>query len=50
MITCEFCDDISHCRDCSLGNPCLGCEDYDAEDDACYSDGGCGREDERRRD
>lgn len=37
IIDCKY-----NCRYCALGNPCLGCADYDIENDACTSKGGCG--------
>lgn len=44
MTQCEECQEIGECdcKHCSLGNPCLGCKDYDAENEICKSDGGCG--------
>lgn len=44
MDICETCAEmgIENCKYCSLGNPCLGCEDYDIENDTCKSNGGCG--------
>ena len=36
---CEFCEE--DCKYCYLGNPCLGCTDYDEEKDICKSNGGC---------
>ena len=43
MTQCEMCEEMGNhdCKYCSLGNPCLGCKDYDAENDKCKSDGGC---------
>ncbi len=38
---CDYCYE-HNCKYCSLANPCLGCEDYDIENDECISDGGCG--------
>ena len=39
---CMICMESEHdCRMCSLGNPCLGCEDYDQVNDTCKSNGGC---------
>lgn len=40
MYTCEYC--TFDCRYCPLGNPCLGCADYDPETDTCTSNGACG--------
>ena len=41
---CLFCEsypgDIA-CTRCVWGNPCLGCEDYDFEENTCRSNGGC---------
>lgn len=44
MNICEECEQagIENCKFCSFGNPCLGCEDYDAENDRCTSAGACG--------
>lgn len=40
---CDFCEDEERdCRMCPLGNPCLGCEDYDSRSGICKSNGGCG--------
>lgn len=43
MTQCEICEEMesSDCKYCSLGNPCLNCEDYDVENDTCKSNGGC---------
>lgn len=42
------------CRYCALGNPCIGCDDYDIENDTCTSEGACGakmdEEMERKKD
>ena len=38
---CEFCEETD-CRNCPLGNPCLGCEDYDEDEDDCKVNGICG--------
>lgn len=38
---CLYCEE-PNCIACSYGNPCLGCSDYDRENDACRSSGGCG--------
>lgn len=40
MTECDFCE-VNNCQHCSLGNPCLGCDDYDEENDTCKSYGGC---------
>lgn len=48
-ITCRIsiesgqCDGVNDCKYCRYGNPCLGCDDYDVENDSCKSYGGCGR-------
>lgn len=44
MNQCDICAEmgIMDCKMCRLGNPCLGCEDYDLENDTCKSKGGCG--------
>lgn len=34
----------SDCMICPLGNPCLGCEDYDQINHTCKSNGGCAPE------
>ena len=39
---CDFCmSDECDCIMCKLGNPCLGCEDYDQINYVCKSNGGC---------
>ena len=38
---CDFCEDRD-CMNCSFGNPCLDCEDYDREKQDCTSKGACG--------
>lgn len=38
---CDFCEDMD-CMNCDLGNPCLGCKDYDKEKQDCTSNGACG--------
>ena len=40
---CDECENwgVDVCKLCYLGNPCLGCEDYDEEKDTCKSKGGC---------
>lgn len=40
MYVCDICEERS-CKDCSFGNPCLGCPDYDRTKDDCKSNGGC---------
>lgn len=39
---CDDCIDLD-CMMCYLGNPCLGCEDYDTTEQKCTSDGACGK-------
>ena len=39
-----LCCESPNCIACSYGNSCLGCEDYDRENDTCRSNGGCGGE------
>lgn len=47
---CDFCYE-KDCTMCSLGNPCLGCSDYDIVNDVCITKGGCTRnKDEERTD
>lgn len=42
---CDYClDEERDCKMCSLGNPCLNCEDYDNVSDTCKSNGGCAPE------
>lgn len=40
---CYQCADLGDddCKMCPLGNPCLGCEDYDQINHVCKSNGGC---------
>jgi len=39
---CDYClDEDRDCIICPLGNPCLGCEDYDQINHVCKSNGGC---------
>lgn len=49
MIQCEICHETGdyNCGYCDLGNPCLGCDDYDIENDECKSDGGCADDSEK---
>lgn len=48
---CDYCfDEERDCKMCSLGNPCLNCEDYDTEYDRCKSNGTCYDVAERRTD
>ena len=44
MDTCELCEEYGDhdCKHCSLGNPCIGCADYDMWNDTCTSKGACG--------
>lgn len=41
---CDVCEEIrgEDCLYCSLGNPCLGCDDYDMNAHVCRSNGACG--------
>ena len=43
MSQCDICEEmgVNDCKHCSLGNPCLGCVDYDEYNDTCKSNGGC---------
>lgn len=45
MDVCEICEEVGErdCYHCDLGNPCIGCTDYDEKNDICKSDGGCGK-------
>ena len=38
---CDICKEIGecNCRYCELGNPCIGCGDYDEANDVCKSHG-----------
>ena len=36
------------CQRCYLGNPCIGCGDYDEASGTCKSGGGCGREENEK--
>ena len=40
MYVCDICEDRL-CIDCTFGNPCLGCPDYDRTKDECKSNGAC---------
>lgn len=46
MEVCEYFEWFNEgeqdCINCPLGNPCLGCDDYDAEKHKCRSNGACG--------
>lgn len=33
---------MKDCMNCYLGNPCLGCQDYDKNTNTCTSNGACG--------
>lgn len=43
MNRCDICQEegINDCKNCKLGNPCYGCDDYDIENDFCKSKGAC---------
>ena len=41
---CEYICEEHNCMNCYLGNPCIGCADYDEDTDTCKSDGGCGKD------
>lgn len=40
---CDICIELgmNNCINCTLGNPCLGCEDYEEDTITCKSGGGC---------
>ena len=47
MNPCEVCYEYDlgcndRCKHCALGNPCIGCADYDPVKDTCKSSGACG--------
>ena len=44
MNPCELCEEYGdhNCKHCNLGNPCIGCADYDMWNDTCTSKGACG--------
>lgn len=51
MNQCDVCEEMGckDCQNCYLGNPCLGCKDYDSLTHQCISNGACAdveREDE----
>ena len=48
MFVCDICEEMGtkNCRRCTLGNPCLWCEDYDIDNDVCTSDGACAQREE----
>lgn len=43
MNQCEICAEMGcdDCANCYLGNPCIGCADYDRVNNTCMSNGGC---------
>lgn len=43
MHVCDICEEIGDCdcMHCVWGNPCLGCLDYDEQNNICKSNGGC---------
>ena len=43
MNRCDICQEegINDCKNCKLGNPCYGCDDYDIENNSCKSKGAC---------
>lgn len=47
MTQCDVCEEVhginTPCDTCSLGNPCLGCKDY--QNNECISNGGCASSD-----
>ena len=49
MDTCELCREYGDhdCKRCNLGNPCIGCADYDMWNDTCRSKGACGDPDKK---
>ena len=48
MFVCDICEEMGtkDCRRCYLGNPCLGCPDYNFDGDICTSDGACAQREE----
>jgi hypothetical protein len=46
MNQCDICEEMGmkDCMNCTLGNPCLGCQDYDKANHICTSNGACGEE------
>ncbi len=49
MDPCELCEEYGDqdCKHCYLGNPCIGCDDYDYVNDTCKSSGACGDPDKK---
>ena len=47
MNQCDICREMGtdDCKSCHLGNPCLGCTDYDEVKDCCTSNGACNEAD-----
>ena len=43
MSICDRCEEYGacDCQHCDLGNPCIGCTDYDEASDTCRSNGAC---------
>ena len=43
MSICDRCEEYGacDCQHCDLGNPCIGCTDYDEASDNCRSNGAC---------
>lgn len=43
MYPCDICEAMGlvNCRHCYLGNPCIGCTNYDEKNDVCLLNGGC---------
>lgn len=50
MEQCDICMEMGcdDCMNCYLGNPCLGCKDYDKEKEECASNGACGERKEEQ--
>lgn len=46
MHQCDICEEMGckDCENCYLGNPCIGCTDYDERNHTCRSNGACGGE------
>lgn len=49
MNLCDLCEEYGDhdCKHCNLGNPCIGCSDYDMLNDTCTSEGACGDPDKK---